>query len=130
MRLVGAAGAERARDQGLPIETTRVRDKMDAALAGGSLAVALAEGTIAINAGQARLSNTMVRAQGADLALSGSIDLAEGSIDGRLTLFGAGGAGAPANTRPEVLVGLKGPVDAAKRTVDVATLASWLALRL
>jgi len=119
----------RAVDQGLPIETMRVRDKMDAALAGGSLAVALAEGTIAINAGQARLSNTMVRAQGADLALSGSIDLAEGSIDGRLTLFGAGGAGAPANTRPEVVVGLKGPVDTAKRTVDVATLASWLALR-
>jgi hypothetical protein len=119
----------RAVDQGLPIETTRVRDKMDAALAGGGLAVALAEGTITINAGQARLSNTMVRAQGADLSASGSVDLADGSVDGRLTLLGAGGAGAPANTRPEVVVALKGPVDTAKRGLDVTTLASWLALR-
>jgi large subunit ribosomal protein L24 len=119
----------RAVDQGLPIETTRVRDKMDAALAGGGLAVAQAEGTVAINAGQARLSNAVVRAQGADVALSGSIDLADGSIDGRLNLFGAGGAGAPANTRPEVVIALKGPVDTAKRSLDVTTLASWLALR-
>jgi large subunit ribosomal protein L24 len=119
----------RAVDQGLPIDVPRVRDKVEAALAGGSLAVALAEGTIAINAGQARLSNTMVRAQGADLAVSGSVDLADASLDARLTLFGAAGPGAPANTRPEVLIALKGSIDAAKRTTDVAALASWLALR-
>jgi uncharacterized protein involved in outer membrane biogenesis len=119
----------RAVDQGLPIDVPRVRDKIEAALAGGSLAVALAEGTISINAGQARLSNTMVRAQGADLAVSGSVDLADASLDARVTLFGAAGPGAPANTRPEVLIALKGPIDAAKRTTDVAALASWLALR-
>jgi large subunit ribosomal protein L24 len=46
-----------------------------------------------------------------------------------LTLLGAGGAGAPANSRPEVLIALKGPVDAPRRSIDVAALASWLALR-
>lgn len=119
----------RAIDQGLPIDAIRIRDRMDAALARGVLAVPLAEGTITIDSGQARLSNTTVRAQRADLAVSGSVDLAEGALDARLTLFGAGGAGAPADTRPEVLVALRGPVDTAKRSIDVAALASWLALR-
>jgi len=71
----------------------------------------------------------MVRAQGADLAVSGSVDLADASVDARLTMLGAAGPGALANTRPEVLIALKGPIDAAKRTTDVAALASWLALR-
>jgi large subunit ribosomal protein L24 len=119
----------RAVDQGLPIDAVRIRDRMDAALASGVLAVPLAEGTITIEAGQARLSGTTVRAQRADVAVSGGINLAEGALDARLTLSGAGGPGAPANTRPEVLVALKGPLDAPKRTVDVAALASWLALR-
>ena len=119
----------RAVDQGLPIDTTRVRDRMDAALASGVLAVTLAEGAIAINAGQARLSNTVVHAQRADLAMSGSVNLAEVALDARLTLSADGGAGAPANSRPEVTVGLKGPIATPKRTIDVAALASWLALR-
>jgi len=119
----------RAVDQGLPIDAIRVRDRMDAALASGGLAVTLAEGAIVINAGQARLSNATVRAQRGDLAVSGSVNLAEGALDARLTLFGAGGAGAPANTRPEIGIALKGPVDTPKRTIDVAALASWLALR-
>jgi uncharacterized protein involved in outer membrane biogenesis len=119
----------RAVDQGLPIDAVRIRDRMDAALASGVLAVPLAEGAITIEAGQARLSGTTVRAQRADVAVSGGVNLAEGALDARLTLSGVGGPGAPANTRPEVLVALKGPLDAPKRTVDVAALASWLALR-
>ena len=121
----------RAVDQGLPIDAIRVRDRMDAALASGGLAVSLAEGSIAIDAGQARLSNPVVRAQRGDLTMSGSVNLTEAALDARLTLFGAGagGAGAPANTRPEIGIALKGPIDAPKRTIDVAALASWLALR-
>jgi uncharacterized protein involved in outer membrane biogenesis len=119
----------RAVDQGLPIDGVRVRDRADAALARGSLAVTLAEGAITINDGQARLSNPTVRAQRADLAVNGSVNLAEGMLDARLTLFGTGGGGAPADTRPEIGIVLKGPIDAPKRTIDVAALASWLALR-
>jgi large subunit ribosomal protein L24 len=119
----------RAVDQGLPIDPTRVRDRADAALARGGLAVALAEGAISINEGEARLSNPTVRAQRADLAVNGSVNLAEGALDGRLTLSGSGGAGAPADSRPEIGITLKGPIDAPKRSIDVAALASWLALR-
>jgi AsmA-like protein len=119
----------RAVDQGLPIDATRVRDRMDAALASGVLTFALAEGALAINAGQARLSNTTVRARGADLAVSGSVNLADGAIDARLTLLGAAGTGTLANTRPEIAITLKGPSDNPKRNIDVAALATWLALR-
>src|SRR5262249_7705392 len=116
----------RAVDQGLPIDQTRVRDRADAALARGGLAVTLAEGAISINEGEARLSNPTVRAQRADLAVNGSVNLAEGALDGRLTLPGAG---APADSRPEIGITLKGPIDAPKRGIDVAALANWLALR-
>jgi hypothetical protein len=119
----------RAVDQGLPIDAIKVRDRMDGALASGGLAVTLAEGAIAIDAGQARLSNPVVRAQRGDLAVSGGVNLAEAAIDARLTLFGSGGAGAPADTRPEIGIALKGPIDTPKRTIDVAALTSWLALR-
>jgi large subunit ribosomal protein L24 len=102
---------------------------MDAALASGVLSVALAEGAITINAGQARLSDVTVRAQRADLAVSGSVNLADAALEGRLTLFGMGGASAPLDSRPEITIALKGPLDAPKRSIDVAALASWLALR-
>jgi large subunit ribosomal protein L24 len=119
----------RAVDQGLPIDANRVRDRIDTALAGGGLSVALAEGAITISAGQARLSNTMVRAQGADLAVAGGVNLSDGVLDARLVFSGGAGAGASGDSRPEILIGLKGPVSTPKRTIDVASLASWLALR-
>jgi hypothetical protein len=119
----------RAVDQGLPIDANRIRDRVEAALASGVFVAPLAEGTITVEAGHARLGSLMVRAPRADLAVNGGINLIDGALDARLTLLGAGGAGAPANTRPEVLIMLKGPVDAPKRSVDVAALSSWLALR-
>ena len=119
----------RAVDQGLPIDAARIRDRMDAALASGVLTFALAEGALTINGGQARLSTIMVRAQGADLTASGSVNLADGAMDARLSLLGAAGTGALASTRPEIGITLKGPSDAPRRSIDVAALSSWLALR-
>ena len=101
---------------------------MDAALAAGGLTIPRAEGSLTINAGQVRVSNPAVRAQSADLGVLGSVNLAESTIDARLTLSGAP-ADAPANTRPEIGIALKGPIDTPKRTIDVALLTSWLALR-
>ena len=53
--------------------------------------------------------------------------MAQGAIDARLSMTGPAGAGSA--TRPEVMISLKGPVEAPKRSIDVAALASWLALR-
>jgi uncharacterized protein involved in outer membrane biogenesis len=117
----------RAVDQGLPIESNRLRERMDSALANGTLAIARAEGTVTIAAGQARLSNAMAGERGAELALNGRVSLADNDIDARLLLSSA--AGVSQNAQPEIVVTLKGAVNAPKRSIDVTTFASWLALR-
>jgi large subunit ribosomal protein L24 len=119
----------RAVDQGLPIDAVRVRDRIEAALAVGSLGITSAESAITISAGRARLNDTIVRAEGADLAISGSFNLVDAAIDARLMLAGIAGAGGASTGRPEVAIMLKGAFDAPKRTIDAASLASWLALR-
>jgi large subunit ribosomal protein L24 len=119
----------RSVDQGLPIDVNRIRERMEQALGNGALSIPLAEGEIVVAAGQARLGNTVVRAHGADLALGGSVDLAHDVLDARLTFSGAARSDAPAGTRPEIGIALKGPVDAPTRTLEVVALSSWLALR-
>jgi uncharacterized protein involved in outer membrane biogenesis len=118
-------------DQGLPIDTNRLRDRMNMLLASGSLAVPRVEGTITISAGQARLSNSMAGERRSELSLTGRLGLTDGDVDARLVLSvsaaSAGGVGA--SSPPEIVVALKGPFTAPTRSVDVAAFASWLALR-
>lgn len=116
-------------DQGLPIDVNRIRDRMEVALANGGLAIPLAEGEIALAAGQARLVNTVVRAEHVDLALVANVDLAQSIIDASMTLTGAAGAGGASQGRPEVGIVVKGPIRAPKRTLEVAALTNWLSLR-
>jgi uncharacterized protein involved in outer membrane biogenesis len=119
----------RAVDQGLPIDANRVKDKMQLALAAGAFAIQRADGSIAIDAGQARTTISITETKGAELVLSGKVNLTDGAVDGQLVLFGPAPAGGPANTRPELTILLMGPYDAPVRTMDVAALANWLALR-
>jgi hypothetical protein len=116
-------------DQGLPIDTTRIRDRTELALGNGALNIPLAEGEVAINSGQVRFSNVMVRAERADLAVIGSVDLGPGALDAKLTLSGPAGTGGTSKGRPEIGIVLKGAIAAPNRTLDVAGFASWLALR-
>jgi hypothetical protein len=102
-----------------------LRDRTESALSSGALALARAEGAITIAAGQARVTNSMPGERGSELALIARINLAENDLDARLALSAAAGTGTP----PELIVMLKGPVSAPKRSVDVAAFASWLALR-
>jgi large subunit ribosomal protein L24 len=119
----------RAVDQGLPIDVTRIGDRMEIALAVGALPVSLAQGSIAAAMGQLRLVDPVVQAKGAEFSATGSIDLTQSAIDARLILSGPKVADAPAGGHPDISVSLKGPIDAPKRTLDVAALANWLALR-
>ncbi len=118
----------RAVERGLPIDAVGVGSRVDSALAAGGLTIPHAEGLLTIKAGQVRVSSATVRAQGADLGVAGTVNLAEGTLDTQLTLS-ATAAGVPASTRPEIAIALKGPIDTPKRTIDVATLTSWLAMR-
>jgi large subunit ribosomal protein L24 len=126
----GAFGAAiRSVDQGLSIDPERVRERMEQALAAAALTIALAEGEIAIADGQAHLSNTVVRAQGADLAVSGRAMLTEDLVDAKLVLSGSARPDALGGARPDIAITLKGPIDAPKRALDVAAFSNWLALR-
>src|SRR5581483_2261325 len=119
----------RAADQGLPLDAERVRDRMEAVLTVGGLRVPLAEGEFMIGEGQARLANTVVRAQGAEVAASGSLDFLHDIIDARVILSALVTGNAQTGVRPDIVITLKGPTKAPTRTLDATALASWLALR-
>jgi uncharacterized protein involved in outer membrane biogenesis len=126
----GAFGVvTRAVDQGLPIDATRIGTRMEAALAVSALSVTLAEGSLAVAMGQLRLVDPVVHAKGAELAPAGSIDLTQSTIDARLILSGSKVEDVSAGSHPDISVSLRGPIDAPRRTLDVAALANWLALR-
>ena len=123
------AAVIRSVDDGLPIDAVRISDRAEAALGNGALNVALAQGEIAVAAGQLRLANTAIRAKGAELGVMLGLDLSGSAIDARLVLAGAPGSGVLEGVRPEIALALRGPFDAPKRTLDVAAFTSWLALR-
>jgi large subunit ribosomal protein L24 len=123
------AAVIRSVDLGLPVDATRIRDRVESTLNNGRLPIPQAEGEILIAGGQARLNSAVVHTQGAELALSGSVSLAESLLDARAVLKGPEDAGGPAGTRPELTIMLKGPIEQPKRTLEVAALANWLALR-
>ncbi len=120
----------RAFDRGVPVDAARVRDRMNAALANGTLGVRRAEAGVSIEGGQLRmLSNPVLDAPAVDLVVNGRANLVEGTIDARLALSGARSAGAAASTRPEIEVVLKGPIDNPRRTLEVGAFVDWMAMR-
>jgi tetratricopeptide (TPR) repeat protein len=118
----------RSVDQGLPIEATRIRQRIETALAGGTLSVE-GDGAITAAAGKASLTALMLRAQGADLTVSARYDLVAQALDAKLTLVGAAGIGNADIRRPQIAVNLQGPIDSPLRTLDVAALVDWLSTR-
>ena len=113
-------------DDGLAIDANRISDVVSKALQSGRLAVKHAEGTLAISAGQVRLTKFDAASDAAKLSLSGNLDLTGGALDARLVLSGAGEA---AGTRPDIFMALTGPVAAPERSIDVSALTGWLTLR-
>lgn len=121
--------AIRSADQTGAVDAAKIRDIVSTVLDGGALAIPRLDSPVAITAGQARIGPALAYGQGADLTIAAGADLAEGTLDARLTLTGPSISDGRQTTRPEILVLLKGPVNAAKRTVDVSTLSGFLMLR-
>jgi hypothetical protein len=116
----------RSVDLGLAIDAARISDVASKALRGGRLSVKRAGASIAVSAGQMRLSNVSLDSKDAALSLAGSLDLTDGSIDGRLVLAGLDQV---AGSRPDIFMALQGSVAAPVRIIDVSALAGWLTLR-
>jgi large subunit ribosomal protein L24 len=111
----------------MPLDAAKLRDLAGPALDAGRLQMKEAEGALGIVNGQARLGTVIAHGEGADLAVSGNVDLVTQMLDARLVLTATN---APALAgRPELTIMLKGPLAAPRRTLDVSALAGWLALR-
>jgi large subunit ribosomal protein L24 len=118
----------RASDQGLAVGTSKIRDIVSAALDSGRLGIPRIETTLTVNAGQVRPANTLAHAGGAELAASGTFDLIQQQMDVRLTLTGPPPSDGSSG-RPDIFIGLKGPVPTPHRTIDVSALSGWLTIR-
>jgi large subunit ribosomal protein L24 len=95
------------------------------ALDAGNLSVRKAQADISLSAGQLRVNNASLRADGADASMSGRFDLNDGSVDARIALSGAVESG----TRPNLFVALRGPADAPVRSIDASALTGWLTMK-
>lgn len=121
--------AVRAGEQGVLIDAVRIGDIVRAALDRGHLNVPWAGGAFTLSGGQLNLGPMTAPARDANIAASGSFDLSDEALDLRLTVAGAPRADALGGQRPEMQIVLKGPLDAARRSVDVTSLVNWLTMR-
>lgn len=120
--------AIRASDQGVT-DTARLRAAAERALGAGPLNISGVEFPLTLRAGRLRLDNTTVMADAAQLAVSGSYDIAAADLDLRASLVSMAAKGPPAAGRPEIRVALRGPADAPVRNVDTSPLIGWIAVR-
>jgi large subunit ribosomal protein L24 len=119
--------AIRASDAGQATDDTRLRQIVDPVLSAGALTVASAQIPFTIRDGRLRVDATTLGADGARAIVSGGYDIPADQADIRATLASTS-VGAAAS-RPELQLFAAGPPDALNRTIDVAALSSWLAVR-
>jgi large subunit ribosomal protein L24 len=119
--------AIRASDGGQVASDDRLRQLVEPALAAGPIAVASAQIPFTIRDGRLRVGATPLEAKNARAIVSGGYDIPADQADIRasLTPIMTGLSGAP----PEIQLFAAGPPDRLNRTVDLAPLSSWLAVR-
>ena len=119
--------AVRASDTGQAKDDARLKQIVEPALSAGALSVASAQIPFTIRDGRLRVGATTLDANGVRAIVSGGYDIPADQADIRaalaLTMVG------PAAGRPEIQLFAAGTPDALNRSVDVAALSSWLAVR-
>jgi large subunit ribosomal protein L24 len=116
-----------ASDLGQPTDDARLRQIIDPVLTAGALQVASAQIPFTVREGRLRVGATTLEASGARAIISGGYDVPADQVDIRASLASTA-PGAPSNL-PEIQLLAVGTPDALNRTVDVAALSSWLAVR-
>ena len=119
--------AIRASDTGQATDDARLRQIVEPALSAGSLSVASAQIPFTVRDGRLRVDATTLDAVGARAVISGGYDVSADQADIRATL--ASTTIGPATSHPEIQLFAAGSPDTLTRTVDVAALSSWLAVR-
>jgi large subunit ribosomal protein L24 len=119
--------AIRASDAGKATDDIRLREIVEPALSGGALLVASAQIPFTVRDGRLRVGPTTLDSEVARAIVSGGYDIPADQADIRATIASA--AVGQAISRPEIQVFVSGSPDTLDRTVDVAALSSWLAVR-
>jgi large subunit ribosomal protein L24 len=119
--------AIRASDNGQATDDLRLRQIVEPALSVGALQVASAQVPFNIRDGRIRIGATTLDAEGARAIVSGGYDIPADQTDIRV-VFASTAVGSAAS-RPEIQMLAVGSPDALDRTIDVAALSSWLAVR-
>ena len=119
--------AIRASDTGQATDDARLRQIVESALSAGSLSVASAQIPFNVRDGRLRVDATTLNADGARAIISGGYDISADQADIRATL--ASTTVGSATSHPEIQLFAAGSPDTLTRTVDVAALSSWLAVR-
>ena len=120
--------AIRASDTGQATDDARLRKIVEPALSGGALLVSSAQIPFTIHDGRLRVSATTLDGEGVRAIVSGGYDIPADQADLRAGLTAPGAAAGQASA-PEIAIFAAGTPDALSRTVDVAALSSWLAVR-
>jgi large subunit ribosomal protein L24 len=117
--------AVRASDGGQVKDEARLKQIVEPALLNGALAVPSAQIPFIIRDGRLRVGATALDANGVRATISGGYDIPADQADIRAALALTMTAG-----RPEIQLFAAGTPDALNRSVDVAALQSWLAVRI
>jgi len=116
--------AVRANDNGQAKDDVRLKQIVEAALPAGALAVPSAQIPFTVRDGRLRVGATTLDGNGVRATVSGGYDIAADQADIRAALSLTMTTG-----RPEIQLLAVGTPDALNRSVDVAPLSSWLAVR-
>ncbi|MDE5455074.1 AsmA family protein [Bradyrhizobium sp. CSA112] len=116
--------AVRANDSGQAKDDVRLKQIVESALPAGALAVPSAQIPFTVRDGRLRVGATTLDGNGVRATVSGGYDIAADQADIRAALSLTMTTG-----RPEIQLLAVGTPDALSRSVDVAPLSSWLAVR-
>ena len=116
--------AVRANDSGQAKDDVRLKQIVESALPAGALAVPSAQIPFTVRDGRLRVGATTLDGNGVRATVSGGYDIAADQADIRAALSLTMVTG-----RPEIQLLAVGTPDALSRSVDIAPLSSWLAVR-
>ncbi|MBI3699225.1 MAG: AsmA family protein [Afipia sp.] len=119
--------AVRASDASQPTDDVNLKSIVDPVLAAGKLSVPAASIPFVVKDGRIRIEPAALDAPRTRLVVSGGYDLAADQMDARGVLSAA--VVKPATLRPEIRIDLNGSPDKPARSIDVASLSSWLVMR-
>jgi len=118
--------AIRASDSGQATDDAKLKQFVEPVLSAGALSIPAAQIPFNIRDGRIRVGATTLSGNGADAIVSGGYDIPADQADIRVAVASTAG---PSTSRPEIQLLLVGTSDGLSRTVDVAALSSWLAVR-